>query len=30
VPALGPLLAGAEDGSFEVTMTVPQPTELTT
>ena len=29
VPALGPLLAGADDGSFEVAMTVPLPTQLT-
>lgn len=28
VPALGPLLAGVEAGSFEVAMTVPQPTQL--
>ena len=28
VPALGPLLAGAEDGSFEVAVTVPEPSRL--
>ena len=28
VPALGPLLVGAEDGSFEVAVTVPEPSGL--